>query len=380
MNSSICLFCAAVLLAWGPASAQTPATAQESTSAEAVQEVIVTAQYREERLQEVPTSITSLNADVLRLSGANNLKDLQNLVPNVQFAGESFAGNPKVVIRGLYINTRTAGLEPSFGVYVDGVFQGRPIAYNLDLIDIERVEYLRGPQGSLYGKNTISGAINVITKKPGNEASASVTAELGNFSYRKVVGSWRGPLNDKLGLKVTGYHVADNGFVKNIGPGGDVASNKRFGVAATLRATPTDNLEVLFSMDAMAEDRGVYFGEASSAPLGGSGPFNAAGPLAVGGGFVTLFEPDIAAAPYKVDLNYPQTERRNFLPTPAKTIFFGSPPKRLIADRIAAKSTTAGTPVKSCNTTRAGLNGISTFAGLAASYAARFRTSSTVTD
>ena len=101
---------------------------------------------------------------MLRMSGASTLKDLQNLVPNVQFAGESFTGNPKVVVRGLYINTRTTGLEPSFGVYVDGVFQGRPIAYNIDLVDIERVEHLRGPRASLYGKNTISGAINIVTQ------------------------------------------------------------------------------------------------------------------------------------------------------------------------------------------------------------------------
>ncbi len=284
---------------------------EPSTGNIPIEEVVVTAQYRVERLQEVPTSITALSADVLRLSGASTLKDLQNLVPNVQFAGESFSGNPKVVIRGLYINTRTTGLEPSFGVYVDGVFQGRPIAYNLDLIDIDRIEYLRGPQGSLYGKNTISGAINVVSQKPGDEAEGFATAEAGNFSYQKYAGTWRGPLTDTLGLKVSAFHVRDDGYVDNIGPGGELADNNRTGGSALLRFTPNDSLEVLFSVDAMSEDRGVYFGEASSSPEGGSGPFNAAGSLPIGGGFQSLYEPGVAAEPYLVDLNYPSPEKRN---------------------------------------------------------------------
>ena len=223
---------------------------------QALEEVIVTAQYREERLQEVPTSITALSADAIRLSGASTLKDLQNLVPNVQFAGESFSGNPKVVIRGLYINTRTTGLEPSFGIYVDGVFQGRPIAYNIDLVDIERIEYLRGPQGSLYGKNTISGAINVVTRKPGEEGEGLAVAELGNFGYQKYAATWRGPLSDRVGIKASVFQVKDDGYVDNIGPGGELANNDRVGGNVMLRFTPNEDFEVLWSMDAMSEDRG----------------------------------------------------------------------------------------------------------------------------
>jgi iron complex outermembrane receptor protein len=310
MHTSSLLRAAIVATLSGAAAGIPVAVAAEQSTGEPIEEVLVTAQYREERLQDVPTSITALNAEALRLSGASTLKDLQNLVPNVQFAGESFSGNPKVVIRGLYINTRTTGLEPSFGVYVDGVFQGRPIAYNIDLVDIERIEYLRGPQGSLYGKNTISGAINIVTQKPGDVAEGFVTADLGNLGYGKFAGTWRGPLTESVGFKVTGYHVQDDGYVENIGPGGDIATNDRTGGSAMLRITPNENFEILFGVDAMSEDRGVYFGESSSAPLGGAGPFNAAGPLPIGAGFVSLFEPGVASTPYLVDLNYPQPEKR----------------------------------------------------------------------
>lgn len=292
-----------------------PAAAQDTTATDSDGEIVVTAQYRSQSLQDVPVSISAINADQLRLTGANTLKDLQYAVPNVTFAGESFAGNPKVVIRGLYINTRTTGLEPSFGVYVDGVFQGRPIAYNLDLADVERIEYLRGPQGSLYGKNTISGAVNVITQKPGDHLEGTVSAEYGNYNYYKLAGTIRGPISDTLGFKVTGFRVARDPFFRNIGTGGDdYGREDRWGGSGELRYNPNSDLELILRADGLVENRGIYLGEASNVPLGGPGPSNGGPVQAYGAGissqYAAAFNPAVISQPYLMDVDAPSSERR----------------------------------------------------------------------
>lgn len=306
------------IAAGGSAHAQTvPAAAAPANPTGG--EIVVTAQFRSQSLQQVPISISAVSSEQLRLSGANNLKDLQYAIPNVTFAGESFAGNPKVVIRGLYINTRTIGLEPSFGVYVDGVFQGRPIAYNLDLVDTERVEYLRGPQGSLYGKNTISGAINVITQAPGDHLQGYVTGDYGNYNYNRIAGTLRGPITDTLGFKITGFRIQRDGIYKNIGPSNDYGAEKRFGGGAELRYNPDDRFEVIVRADGLKEDRSIYLGEASNVALAGSPPFNAAGNLAFGAGLSSQFanatgSNDISE-PYKMDVDAPSFERRRIYGT-----------------------------------------------------------------
>ncbi len=294
------------------AAAQTPQTAAPA----GVDDIVVTAQYREQRLIDVPTSITAVSQEQLRLTGVSNLKDLQYAIPNVTFAGESFAGNPKVVIRGLYINTRTTGLEPSFGVYVDGVFQGRPIAYNLDLPDAERIEYLRGPQGTLYGKNTMSGAVNVITQKPGDTLEGAVEGEYGNYNHHLISGTVRGPITDKLGFRLTAYETRREGFYENVNANAnDHGAEDRYGGSALLRFTPDEKLEVLFAIDGMNENRSIYLGEASSVLIGSEAPFSGSGLLPYGNGLASLYQPDVARDPYKINHNSPSGERREIFGT-----------------------------------------------------------------
>ncbi|WP_020653318.1 TonB-dependent receptor [Massilia niastensis] len=165
-----------------------PALAQEAPAAapdDAVQVVVVTAQKRQERLQDVPIAATALSARELEIRGLGNVADLGAIAPNLAVThtpGNSTAA--QIAIRGSVTINPALYWEPTVGMYVDGVYMGKVQGAVMDLVDLERVEVLRGPQGTLYGRNTMAGAINFITRKPSGEPGGSATLELGNFNAR----------------------------------------------------------------------------------------------------------------------------------------------------------------------------------------------------
>jgi iron complex outermembrane receptor protein len=161
--------------------------------------VTVTARRVEEEAQDVPIPLSVVNGQQVENAGAFNVNRLKELVPTVQF----YSSNPRnsgVNIRGLGapFGLTNDGIEAGVGFYVDGVYYARPAAATLDFLDVERIEVLRGPQGTLYGKNTTAGAINITTRKPSFTAGTNFELSYGNYGFIQAKGSITGPLTKKL--------------------------------------------------------------------------------------------------------------------------------------------------------------------------------------
>ena len=156
----------------------------------ALEEVVVTATKRAQSLQDVPMAVNAFNADTIETAGINDAGDLAILTPalNINVNTNPFAA--RMVIRGVGTAQTDPALEPSVGLFIDGIYLGRTGLGMSDLTDIERIEVLQGPQGTLYGKNTNAGAISVITKKPSFEKSEGyIEASVGNYSMNKLTAS-----------------------------------------------------------------------------------------------------------------------------------------------------------------------------------------------
>ncbi|SEQ85496.1 iron complex outermembrane recepter protein [Solimonas aquatica] len=162
------------------------ATAQDAAApaeGDKLEEVIVTAQRREEKLQEVPIAVTALSAEQVENRGIQNVADLSALAPGLQISKTASNSTiSQITIRGLSQINPAIYWDPAVGVYVDGVYIGKAQGGIFDIVDLERVEVLRGPQGTLYGRNTLAGAINLITRKPSGSFAGSASLEIGNFN------------------------------------------------------------------------------------------------------------------------------------------------------------------------------------------------------
>ncbi len=178
-----------------------PAMAQsaQSETAVTVGDVVVTAQRREQSLQDVPIAITAFNAEALERTAATGIQDVAGKAPGVTLTQFNI-GEPQIFIRGVGTTSDSAASDPSIGVSIDEVSIGRAGASSLAFLDVERVEILRGPQGTLYGRNASGGALNVYTKKPRFENSAQLTGRLGSFDERGV----EAVLNRQLGEDTAG--------------------------------------------------------------------------------------------------------------------------------------------------------------------------------
>lgn len=159
--------------------------AHAQSDAGALEEVVVTAQKREQRLIDVPIAVTALSGEALERRGITNVQGLEGFSPNLQISptpGNSTAA--QIAIRGSVTANPALTWEPAVGMYVDGVYVGKTQGALFDLIEIDRIEVLRGPQGTLWGRNTLAGAFNIVTRKPSGEASGSATVDVGNYSAR----------------------------------------------------------------------------------------------------------------------------------------------------------------------------------------------------
>ncbi|ODT89955.1 MAG: hypothetical protein ABS78_01105 [Phenylobacterium sp. SCN 70-31] len=220
----------------------------------AVEEVIVTATKREENLQAVPVSVTAFTAQELQRRGAVSLRDLQYSVPNFNYSSNDFNRRPDVSLRGITSTARSPGEDGSIGFYVDGVFLARPTDWNPDIQGLERVEVLRGPQGTLFGKNTIAGAVNMVTQRPQDSFKAALDLEAGNYNAFRAVGIVDMPLiADKLYSRVSLTRFRRDGFTRNVFNNTRVDSEDRWGGRLQLRITPFENFEANLSYDYMTE-------------------------------------------------------------------------------------------------------------------------------
>jgi iron complex outermembrane recepter protein len=201
----------------------TPAFAQNAASEEnqgGIAEIVVTAQKRAENVQDVPIAISAFTADALSERAVTSVAALSNISPNVTLdAGTPFSGSPYVLsayIRGIGANDFAFNIDPGVGTYLDGVYLARSIGANQELGDVERIEVLKGPQGTLFGRNTIGGAISVVTHDPGKEFAFKGDVTTGSFRLLQARGTVDLPLSDSLSSSVSFSIKNRRGFLKRI--------------------------------------------------------------------------------------------------------------------------------------------------------------------
>jgi iron complex outermembrane receptor protein len=213
-------------------------------------DIVVTARRREETVQKVPLAISVLDARALDATGSFNVLKLTQIQPSLQF----YSTNPRnttVNIRGLgqpfgLIND---GIEPGVGFYIDQVYYARPGSATFDFLDVERVEVLRGPQGTLYGKNTTAGAISITSKAPSFSPEGQVEVSAGNLGFWQGKASVSGPLSDNVAIRIGASATTRNGTIYNVTTDRHVNSQDNLGFKGSLLYKPTDTLRLTLSGD-----------------------------------------------------------------------------------------------------------------------------------
>ncbi|UQS14961.1 TonB-dependent receptor [Pseudomonas sp. HS6] len=224
-----------------------------ATATSQLETVTVTTRRREESSQDVPTPMSVVSGQTLETQRVYRIQDLQQLVPSVNVA-YMHARQSSVSIRGLGNNPASDGLEGSVGLYIDNVYLGRPGMAVFDLMDIEQLEVLRGPQGTLFGKNTTAGVININTRAPSFTPERSIETSVGEDGYFQTKGTISGPLNDELAGRFSAYRTRSDGDIKNEFNGHDLNGGSRDGFRAQLLFKPNENFNLRWIGDYNEED------------------------------------------------------------------------------------------------------------------------------
>ncbi|MGE6697300.1 TonB-dependent receptor [Hyphomonas sp. NPDC076900] len=259
--------CAVLMLMACQPAAMAQAESEDAETARVLEGVLVTATRRTERLSEVPISMSVFGESDIEQSSVRELSELSGYIPNVSISGHNDFRSV-ITIRGVGSDSRNIGFDSRVGVYVDGVYMGQSPAVNQELLDLERVEVLRGPQGMLFGKNTVAGAISLVTKKPSDEFSGKISASVGNYNHREIQGILNVPLTDTLAAKFAISKTDRDGYVENIVTGNDLNTKDVLAYRAQLRYSPNDQFEVNFAYDGLKADNLILVGEPVTDMLG----------------------------------------------------------------------------------------------------------------
>jgi len=246
------LKCGMGLLAMGAMLGTAKAQDAEEASG-GLEEVIVTATYREQNIQDVPIAITALSAQQLDAAGIFDGTTIAMNVPGMAYA-EFAPGQVLISIRGITSADDGAGLDNSVALFLDGIYIGRQAGINFDMFDLERIEVLKGPQGTLFGRNAIGGAINVVTSKPSDTFGVKAALTVGNEGILRYQGLVTGPLTENLSGKLVFNHREHDGFVRNTLLEKDVANEDYSSVRGQLQLS-LDSSKWLLSADYMDDDR-----------------------------------------------------------------------------------------------------------------------------
>jgi len=212
--------------------------------------VIVTARRIEESAQDVPIPLSVVGGNLVTDAGAFNVNRLQEIVPTVQF----YSTNPRnsaINVRGLGapFGLTNDGLEQGVGMYIDGVYYARPASATLDFIDVDQIEVLRGPQGTLFGKNTTAGAINITTRKPTFKPETDLEINYGNIGFVQAKASVSGPLTEKMAGRLSFSGTQRDGIVRNVNTGGLQNNLNNLGLRGQVMFAPSDALAVTATVD-----------------------------------------------------------------------------------------------------------------------------------
>lgn len=231
----------------GPAMAQIATPVPSATTADDVTglgDIVVTAQRRDERLQDVPISITALSGADLDRAHINNAGRLQFVTPGFSWGQQGSDSFP--AIRGVRTSLVSAQNDPVIGFFLDGIYQSRTQQQSIPLFDVARVEVQRGPQGTLYGRNTFGGNISVVTQEPGKGLAFGVNADVGNYSSARVDGYVNLPVSDTLAVRLSGVYMRHDGYVRSVTtPGVTLNDDDENAQRLAVKWTPTSELEVV---------------------------------------------------------------------------------------------------------------------------------------
>lgn len=247
MRKTTLMISAALCSFTAPAFAQDQAATPQADEAIADQgDIIVTATRRSEALSTVPIAISAVSGEALANTGATDVRALNQLAPSLLVSGATSEVNFSARVRGVGTVGENAGLESSVALFIDGVYRSRTGVGLSELGDIERVEVLRGPQGTLFGRNASAGLINIVTKGPSFDFGGSASATYGNYDYMRLDGSVTGPIiADRLAFRLDGVWQQRDGFIKNATPGEkDINDRDRYLVRGQLLFEPSSDVSV----------------------------------------------------------------------------------------------------------------------------------------
>ncbi|WP_421736745.1 TonB-dependent receptor [Caulobacter sp.] len=234
-----------------------PAFAQQASGQQTtvIEELVVTAQKKEEALQDVPIAVSAFSQDTLEAQKIDGGPNLQQAIPNVTFAKSNFTNSFNFQIRGIGAKAVGASADQGVGVHLNNAPQQSGTLFEAEFYDVERVEVLRGPQGTLYGRNATGGVVNVITAKPTDVFEAMVRAEVGNYGSQKVRGMVNMPIfGDKLAVRLAGTMVKRDGFVTNTFNNHKVDDRDLYSTRVQVMFNPTDKLRTNFLWERFNED------------------------------------------------------------------------------------------------------------------------------
>ncbi len=222
-------------------------------------EVVVTSRRRIEKVQDIPIAVSVVTGKQAEQAGAFNVNRIKELVPSVQL----YSSNPRntgINIRGLGspFGLTNDGIDPGVGFYVDGVYYARPAATTLDFIDVERIEVLRGPQGSLFGKNTTSGAFNITSRKASFTPGANFEVSYGNYAYLQAKASITGPLSEKIAGRISFSGTQRDGIIDNVATGKATNTLNNQGIRGQLLYTPSENTNITLAADITTQHNDGY--------------------------------------------------------------------------------------------------------------------------
>jgi outer membrane receptor protein involved in Fe transport len=222
--------------------------------AQQLEEIIVTAQRREQSLQDVPISLQTFQADDMSRNGFDSLSELSTFAPGLVIKDGS--EEQGLILRGSGTQSKNLGIEQGVPTFIDGIHRGRGSMVIILYMDIERVEVLKGPQPVFFGQNAAAGALNIATKKPGAEWEGSLAGEFGNFGKKTVEAAFGGPVTDTFGIRVAAKYYELEGWMEDFFTGDKFPQRKSTSFRITTQWQPTDNFEATFKVEVSDNDHG----------------------------------------------------------------------------------------------------------------------------
>ena len=264
----------------------TQAQTNQEQSASYIEEIVVTATKRGTSLQDTPISVSVIQMEDIETLAISDILDLQSSVPSLQINQTQFAAQNTFLIRGFGNGANNPGVEPSVAISIDGVMISRNQSAINDLISVERVEVIKGPQSTLFGKNAIAGVINITTALPENEFGGKLQLTAGEYSLNKIGGTVTGPLSENTSFRISGTRHKRDGYTKNLALGTEINDRDRYAIRAQLLTQLSEDLTVRVIVDKDEADENCC----TTAPLL-NGDVTLAADAFLAPGVTTIIEP-----------------------------------------------------------------------------------------